>query len=454
MENLLSIQREYFSSGATLPVSARIGALKKLRDVIESRAEDISAALYSDLGKSSFESYMSEIGMVLSEINYMLRHIKKYSRIKRVKTPLAQFLAKSYVKKSPYGCVLIMSPWNYPFMLAMEPLVDAIAAGNCAIVKPSAYSPATGKLIEDIVSDTFLPQYVKVVTGGRKENEALLDMPFDKIFFTGSYEVGKTVMRKAAERLTPVTLELGGKSPCVIDKSAKIKLAAKRIVFGKFLNCGQTCVAPDYVLVHKSVEQEFLSALREEIIAQFGEQPLVNPDYGKIVNQKHFERLCALIDRDKVYFGGQTDETQMKIAPTVLFDVSWDDECMKRELFGPVLPVIAFSDRDEALKQINSRAKSLAMYVFAEDKKVADTFISNCAFGGGCVNDVVIHIATSEMGFVGFGDSGMGSYHGKKGFDCFTHEKSIVDKSTKFDLPIRYQPYSKKKEKLLKLFMK
>lgn len=454
MEEILLKQRKYFLSGATLPVKKRIYALKSLYLAIKNHTDDIAKALACDLGKSPFESFMCETGMVLSEISHMLKHIKKYANNEKVRTPLAQFPAKSYIKKSPYGCVLIMSPWNYPFMLSVEPLVDALAAGNCAIIKPSAYSPSTSALLEKMIAETFPPEHVTVITGGRKENERLLDLPFDKIFFTGNSEVGKTVMRKAAERLIPVTLELGGKSPCIVDESAKIPLAARRIVFGKFLNCGQTCVAPDYVLVHRSVEKQLLKAIRQEIHIQFGKNPLDNPDYGKIINQKHFERLSILLDSEKIYCGGERNKKTLQISPTVLSDIHWKHKSMQEEIFGPVLPVISYSDCDIILQTLNERPKPLAMYIFTENKSVAEYFLSRYAFGGGCVNDVVIHLATSEMGFGGFGESGMGAYHGKKGFDCFTHKKSIVHKSTSMDLPVRYQPYSKQKERMLKRFLK
>lgn len=454
MTELLEKQREYFSTGATLPVAARIAALKKLKDVILAREKDICEALKADLGKSGFESYMCEVGMTLSELSYVIKRVRRWSRATAVPTPLAQYPASSYVKKSPYGCVLIMSPWNYPFMLAMEPLVDAVAAGNTAIVKPSAYSPATSAIVAEVIKEAFPPEHVACVLGGRAENSALLDMPFDKIFFTGSIAVGKEVMRRAAERLTPVTLELGGKSPCIVDKTANIPLAARRIVFGKFLNCGQTCVAPDYVMVHSSVKDKFVRAVIKEIKTQFGEYPLENPAYGKIISLKHFERICSLIDEDKVVFGGGRDRAALRIEPTVMTDVTRADAVMGEEIFGPVMPVLTFENSDELIAEINAQPHPLAFYVFSENGKFIKKLTERCAFGGGCVNDTIIHLATSQMGFGGFGASGMGAYHGKEGFDCFTHKKSIVDKSTFFDLPVRYQPYTKLKYRLLKMFLK
>ena len=454
MIELLERQKAYFATGATLPVKSRIAALKKLKAVILARESEINEALKKDLGKSGFESYMCEVGMTLSEISYMIKRVRRYSRDSVVPTPLSQYPAKSYVKKSPYGCVLIMSPWNYPFMLAMEPLADAIAAGNTAIVKPSAYSPATSAVVAAVVAEAFAPEHVTCVLGGRAENSALLDMPFDKIFFTGSVAVGKEVMRRAAERLTPVTLELGGKSPCIVDKTADILLAARRIVFGKFLNCGQTCVAPDYIVVHSSVKDKFIAAVIAEIKRQYGEYPLENAAYGKIITRKHYDRICGLIDDKKVVFGGQRNEEELRIAPTVMTDVTRGDAVMGEEIFGPIMPVLTFDDAEALIADINSHPHPLAFYVFSSDGAFIKKLTSRCAFGGGCVNDTIIHLATSQMGFGGFGESGMGSYHGKDGFDCFTHKKSIVDKSTLFDLPVRYQPYTKSENKMLRMFLK
>ena len=454
MIELLERQKAYFATGATLPVKSRIAALKKLKAVILARESEINEALKKDLGKSGFESYMCGVGMTLSEISYMIKRVRRYSRDSVVPTPLSQYPAKSYVKKSPYGCVLIMSPWNYPFMLAMEPLADAIAAGNTAIVKPSAYSPATSAVVAAVVAEAFAPEHVTCVLGGRAENSALLDMPFDKIFFTGSVAVGKEVMRRAAERLTPVTLELGGKSPCIVDKTADIPLAARRIVFGKFLNCGQTCVAPDYIVVHSSVKDKFIAAVIAEIKRQYGEYPLENAAYGKIITRRHYDRICGLIDDEKVVFGGQRNEEELRIAPTVMTDVTRGDAVMGEEIFGPIMPVLTFDDAEALIADINSHPHPLAFYVFSSDAAFIKKLTSRCAFGGGCVNDTIIHLATSQMGFGGFGESGMGSYHGKDGFDCFTHKKSIVDKSTLFDLPVRYQPYTKSKNKMLRMFLK
>lgn len=450
----LARQKEYFASGATLCVKERVRHLRKLYAAIKAHEAEICEALKTDLGKSNFESFMCEIGMTYGELTYMIKHAKRLARDKRVRTPMAQYISKSYKKRSPYGCTLIMSPWNYPFMLTLEPLADAVAAGNCVVVKPSAYSSATSEVIKKLLEEVFPPERVAVVTGGRKENDILLDLPFDKIFFTGSVNVGKEVMRRAADKLIPVTLELGGKSPCIVDETANLKLAARRIVFGKFLNCGQTCVAPDYVLVHSSVKDKLLGEIKKQIVKQFGDNPLENPAYGKIINEKHYTRICGLIDKEKLAFGGETDESALKIAPTVLTGVTREHAVMQEEIFGPVLPVLTFESREELISELQALPSPLALYLFTSDKKAVKEITSRCQFGGGCVNDTIIHLATSNMGFGGVAGSGMGSYHGKDGFFCFTHEKSIVNKKTWLDLPMRYQPYKKILEKITRLFLR
>ena len=432
----------------------RVQALQRLRTAILDSEAEINAALKADLGKSGFESYMCEVGLTCSEISYMIRHTRRFAAERRVPTPLAQFHARSYVKPSPYGVVLIMGPWNYPFMLTMDPLADALAAGNTVMLKPSAYSPHTSAVIEKIISSCFDPSYVAVISGGREENQCLLREAFDYIFFTGSQAVGRQVLRQAAEHLTPVTLELGGKSPCIVDRTANIPLVAKRIVFGKFLNCGQTCVAPDYLYCEASVKDRLVQAIGKEIRAQFGERPLDNENYGKIINQKHFRRLAGLIDREKVVFGSGLEEDRCRIEPTVMDNVTWEDPVMGEEIFGPILPVLTFQTLEEAAAQVNSRPHPLALYLFTSDKQHVRYVTSRCQFGGGCVNDTIIHLATSAMGFGGVGASGMGAYHGKVGFDTFSHHKSIVDKKTWLDLPMRYQPYQPFKEKLVRMFLK
>ncbi len=451
---LVDKQHKYFLTGETLDVSFRLNALKKLKKVIIENEQAINSAIRLDLGKSGFESYMCETGIVLSEISYMLKHIRKFSKEKRVKTPLAQFHSRSFKKPSPYGVTLIMSPWNYPFLLTIEPLVDALSAGNTAVLKPSAYSPNTSALIQKMISECFNPEYVAVVTGGRAENTALLDTPFDYIFFTGSMAVGREVMKKASSNLTPVTLELGGKSPCIVDKTANLKLAAKRIVFGKYLNCGQTCVAPDYVYCDKSIKDDLIKEIKSQIIKQYGDFPLDNIDYGKIINEKHFNRINKLIDKEKIVFGGSTNQNTLQIEPVVMDNVTFNDAVMQEEIFGPVMPILTYENLDEAISKVNSLPHPLALYFFSSDKAAIKKVTASCGFGGGCINDTIIHLATSQMGFGGFGASGMGSYHGKDGFDTFTHYKSIVDKKTWLDLPMRYQPYTDSHNKMIHFFMK
>ena len=455
IDEILESQRRYFRSGATLPVSFRIEMLKKLRNAVEKYENEIGEALRKDLGKSDFEGFMCETGLVKSEISYMIRHTRRFVSKHRVYTPLAQFASSSYKKPCPYGNVLIMSPWNYPFLLTIDPLADAIAAGNTAVVKPSAYSPATSAVIAKMLSECFPPEYVAVVTGGRKENAALLDKKFDFVFFTGSQNVGKEVLRHTAETLTPAVLELGGKSPCIVDSTAKLKLAAKRIVFGKYLNCGQTCVAPDYILCHQSVREKLTEEICVQIKKQYGEDPLTNPDYGKIINEKHFDRICGLLDKDKIVLGGRCRRETLQLEPTVMDHVTWEDAVMQEEIFGPIMPILTFDSFDEIYSMLAGKPKPLALYLFSEDKQRIKEVTERCSYGGGCINDTIIHLATSEMGFGGVGESGMGSYHGKDGFETFSHIKSIVDKKTWMDLPMRYQPYKKGLYgKLLHLFLR
>lgn len=451
---IVSNQRAYFNSGATLDVAGRLRALRELRAAIVTYQDVIAAALQKDLGKSATESAMCEIGMVKSALNHMLRHTARYARTKTVRTPLAQMPAKSMRKPSPFGVVLVMSPWNYPFLLTMEPLIEALAAGNTVVVKPSAYSPHTSALLEKLLRQYFDPNLVSVVTGGREENQYLLDAKFDHIFFTGSQHVGKEVMRKATAHLTPVTLELGGKSPCIVERTANIPLAARRIVFGKFLNCGQTCVAPDYVYCDAAIADELMRALAQEIRRQYGESPLENPDYGRIVSAKHFDRLCGLIDPAKIAYGGRTVPETLQIEPTILRDVEWHDAVMQEEIFGPILPVRVYQNFGDAIDQLNDMPRPLALYIFTEDKAIARQVMTRLQFGGGCVNDTIIHLASNQLPFGGVGESGMGAYHGEVGFRTFSHEKSIVDKVTWFDLPVRYQPYNKWKDRMIRLFMR
>lgn len=454
IEALVKKQRDWFETGKTRSVSWRIGALQTLRREIRSHQQEIEDALSRDLKKSSFETYMCETGMVLSELSHMIRHLRGYARDRRVVTPLAQFHARSFTSPEPYGVTLVMSPWNYPFMLALEPAIGAIAAGNCVVIKPSAYAPATSAAIAHLIRDCFSPHFVAVVEGGRAENAALLEQRFDFIFFTGSVSVGKLVMEKAARHLTPVVLELGGKSPCVVDKTADLRLAARRIVFGKYLNLGQTCVAPDYLFVQEEVKERLLAEIDKCIRRQFGEDPLANGDYGKIVNEKHFRRLLGLMEGEKIRTGGNYREETLQIAPTVLEDVRPSSPVMRQEIFGPILPVMTFRELSEVISYITGHEKPLALYLFTRSRSAEKKILSSCGFGGGCINDTIIHLATSRMGFGGVGGSGMGSYHGRDSFETFSHRRSIVKKYNWIDLPIRYQPYTGWKRALLELFLR
>lgn len=456
ISKLVQTQREYFATHATLSYEARVGALSALEDAIRRHEQDICNALYADLGKSSHESYMTEIGMTLSELTFHIKHLKAWMRPHRVLTSLANFPAKSFTVRDPFGVVLIMSPWNYPFMLTLDPLIGAISAGNCAIVKPSAYSPATSQVVQTIIKEVFDPAYVTCITGGRAENTALLDEEFDYIFFTGGTSVGKLVMEKASAHLTPISLELGGKSPCIITADARMDVAGRRVAFGKYLNCGQTCVAPDYVLVDEKVHDEFLGELVAAIRDMYEPKggALNNPHWGHIVNDKHFERLCGLMDMQKVVYGGTTCAETLQITPTVMDHVSADDAIMQEEIFGPILPIITYDTLDEAIAFINARPKPLALYLFTEDTPTQERILSECSFGGGCINDTIMHLASTHMGFGGVGASGMGGYHGKKSFDTFTHEKSILHKATWLDIPLRYQPYTDTKSSWIRHFMR
>lgn len=454
IDRVVELQRQFFDSGKTRNVSFRIRMLERLEQSVLACEKELCAAMKKDLGKSETEAYMCEIGLTLSELRYVRRHMRAWTREHSVKTPLAQFHGRSFTVQEPYGIVLIMSPWNYPVLLTLEPLIGAIAAGNCCVLKPSAYAPKTSRVLADMIGRIFPKRYVAVIEGGRQENQSLLEQKFDYIFFTGGVAVGKFVMEKASVNLTPVTLELGGKSPCVVDRTADLRCAARRIVFGKYLNCGQTCVAPDYVLVERAVHDKLVAEIKKEIRRMFGNEPLKNERYGKIINRKHFERLCALIDPKKVILGGKCDPETYRIEPTVLDGVVETDAVMQEEIFGPILPILQVESCDEAYAFIQKRPHPLALYLFTTSRRTENRFVKELAFGGGCVNDTIIHLATSHMGFGGVGNSGMGSYHGKKSFDTFSHEKSIVKKYNWIDLPMRYQPYSKWKEFLIRMFLR
>lgn len=454
IKTLVQKQRDFFNTGVTKNPRFRKKQLIKLADTIKKYEYKINQALKKDLNKSRMESYMCEIGLSLSEIHYLSRHVTAWSKNKHVLTPITQFHSDSFIKPEPYGVTLIMSPWNYPFMLSIEPLAAAISAGNCCIVKPSAYSPCVSAVIEEIIKTAFPPEYISVVRGGRAENTELLEQKFDYIFFTGSVAVGKLVMEKASRHLTPVTLELGGKSPCIVDKDANIKLAARRIAFGKFLNSGQTCVAPDYLFIHESVKEKFISEFTDCVKKMFGDKPFDNKDYPKMVNKKHFDRVNNLIKGENIIIGGSSNESTLQIAPTLLDNITPKSSIMQEEIFGPVLPMMTFGRLSEVVNFVTAREKPLACYLFTSSRKTERYILDSISFGGGCVNDTIIHLATSRMPFGGVGGSGMGGYHGKFGFDTFSHQKSVLHKYTWIDLPMRYQPYSKIMEKMVRIFIK
>lgn len=447
-------QRRYFKTHATFDVSTRKAALRALLESVRAHEDDIAAALYADLGKSHSEAYMCEIGTSLAEIRHQIAHVASWSRSRLRPCDLANAVSVCKVQPVPYGVTLVMAPWNYPFLLTLEPLAGALAAGNTVVLKPSAYAPASSAVLRRICEEAFDPRLVRVVEGGRAENTALLEQRWDKIFFTGSVNVGKFVMEQASRNLTPVTLELGGKSPCIVDASANIKVAARRIAFGKWLNVGQTCVAPDYLLVDERVHDELLEALKACVRAMYSEDALSNPAYGKMVNAKHFDRVRGLIDPAKVVLGGHADEASLKIEPTILDGVDPSvDAVMQEEIFGPVLPVITYKSLDEVERFIMDRPTPLALYIFSEDRAVQQRFTRYVPFGGGCVNDCIMHLATSHMGFGGMGESGMGQYHGRESFDTFSHKKSIVSKATFFDAPFRYAPYAGWKDAFVRFFV-
>ncbi len=451
IHELVDMQRRAFYAMNPRSAEERVDRLETLRSVIMQREDAICQALENDLGKCREEAYMTEIGMALSEITYLADHLTRWTKPKRVKTPLAQFPARSYILKEAYGVVLIMAPWNYPFQLTMNPLAGAIAAGNHCVIKPSAYAPATSQVIYDLISACFPSEEAAVILGGREENQALLEERFDYIFFTGGVNVGKLVLEKAARHVTPVTLELGGKSPCIVDASANIPVAARRIAFGKAVNSGQTCVAPDYLLVEKGIEEKLLKEIKT-CWEQFYSDPLQNYQWPKMVNEKHYWRVVNLMAGETVYCGGRGDG--QRIEPTILKNVSWDSPIMQEEIFGPVLPVITFRTVDDVIPLINSREKPLALYLFSRKASVQDKILRQVPFGGGCVNDTIIHLASHHLPFGGVGQSGMGQYHGKASFDTFTHEKSIVIKGNWLDIRMRYPPYTGKKLSAIRKFLR
>ena len=451
IEQLCEKQRAYFDQGKTLPLDFRFHRLDAVKRWIDTHEEAIQEALFADLGKSAFEAYETEIMLVREELHYLRTHLTGLAATSWFHAPMTHWPARCFTVQEPYGRVLIMAPWNYPFLLSMDPLLAAIAAGNCVVLKPSAYAPATSKLLHEMVSELFDPEYVAVVEGGRAENQSLLEQQFDNIFFTGSVAVGKLVMTEAAKHLTPVTLELGGKSPCIVDETADLTLAARRIIWGKFINAGQTCVAPDYILCHESVKEKLLAEMKAQVTRFWGAEPLKNAELPRIVNRRHFDRLCGYLTAGTVEIGGRTCEKTLQMEPTIVSNVTWDDPVMQEEIFGPILPVLTYGDFDAMLTFLRARPKPLAGYLFTRSAAHEETFLKRLSFGGGCINDVLCHLATTCLPFGGVGESGMGSYHGRRSFETFSHTKPVLKKSLRVDVPVRYPPYKNKRKWLKRL---
>jgi aldehyde dehydrogenase (NAD+) len=456
MENykiLVQNQKSFFRTNKTKDIGFRLDALQKLRNAIKKCEKELMDALKADLNKSEFDAYSTEIGFVLEEIRFTIRNIMKWVKPEKVKTPLTHIGSKSFLYSEPYGVVLIVAPWNYPFQLAIAPLIGAIAAGNCAIIKPSELTPRTSEILARLVEEIFPKEYISVVLGGVEESQSLLNEEVDYIFFTGSVAVGKIIMEAAAKNLTPVTLELGGKSPCIIHKDANLKVAAKRIAWGKFTNSGQTCIAPDYLYVHQNIKAEFLHHLKDAIRELYGENPLDNPNYTRIVSEKHFNRLQSFLNDGEILLGGKSNPKTLVIEPTVLGNISWEDSVMKDEIFGPILPVLEYDVLAHVIDGIHRHPNPLALYLFSENNNVQQEVVNSIPFGGGCINDTVYHFVSPYLPFGGVGSSGMGAYHGKGSFDTFSHKKSILKQTTLFDIPFRY-PNTKNGLKKIKYFLK
>ena len=439
--DLMQKQKQWFSTGVTKSIPFRLNQLKRLRESIQDHEKEILEALKLDLNKPEFEAYATEVGFVLDSIRHFEKNLEKWAKDKTTKTPIHQAFSKGTIKYEPYGTVLIIAPYNYPFQLLIEPLIGAISAGNTVILKPSEYTTHTEKIIIKVIEDAFDPEYICVVTGGRDITQELIHAPFDYIFFTGSVEVGKVVMRAAADHLVPVTLELGGKSPTIVHEDADIVAAAERITWGKFMNAGQICIAPDYIYVHASKEQLFIDEVLKNIVKYYGTFPIKSPDYCRIVNQRHMERLIGLINHDKVVMGGQYDMAERYIAPTVMKGVTWDDAVMKEEIFGPLMPIMTYTSLEDVIQNIIKRPKPLALYLFSESESIQDYVMDQVSFGGGCINDTILHVSSPYLPFGGVGASGMGAYHGEDSFKTFSHAKSILKKTVKVEKMVLYPPY-------------
>ncbi len=442
IKEIIAKQRTFFSTGQTKSIEFRRAQLNKLTQLIKEHEQQILDAVYADLRKPAIEAFGSEILVTLSEIKFVLKHLKEWMKPQKVATPINLFPSSSYIYAEPLGVVLIVAPWNYPFALTIQPLIGAIAAGNCAILKPSEHTPHTSKAIADMINANFDPSFITAIEGGIDINQALLAEKFDHIFFTGGTAIGKIVMEAAAKHLTPVTLELGGKSPCIVDADCNLETTAKRIIWGKFYNAGQTCVAPDYLLVQKSIKPALIEKLLECVKTFFGEDPQQSADFGRIVNDRQFDRLINLLDDGKILIGGQSDRADRFIAPTIIDQVSPNSKIMADEIFGPILPILEYDQISEAIAFVNAQPKPLALYLFSSNKPKQERVLQETSFGGGCLNDTIMHLGNPELPFGGVGNSGMGCYHGKSTFDTFTHRKSILKNSFRFDLKWRYPPYT------------
>lgn len=454
IEKIVKEQREYFNQYNTRDINNRINILKSIQKWINENTESISNALKEDLNKCESEAYMCEISMALNDIKYQIKHLKRWSKRKCVIPSLSLLPSIGYKYYEPYGVTLVMGTWNYPFLLAIQPTIASIAAGNTVVLKTSAYAPKTNEIIKELFTETCNKNLVSVIEGGRKENEIILEQQYDYIFFTGSSSIGKLVMKKASENLTPVTLELGGKSPCIIDDDENFDISVKRCIFSKVLNAGQTCIATDYLFIKEDLKERFIEESRIIINEFFGDDPIHNEQYVKIVNKKHFDRLKKLLENEKILLGGSMNEKELKIEPTIIDIKSKKTDIMQEEIFGPILPIMTYKNIDEVIDYINSHDKPLACYIFSNDKFIQDKIINKCSFGGGCINDTIMHIMPHRLGFGGVGKSGMGSYHGKYSFKTFSHEKSILKRSKSIDISITYYPYNKLKLKIAKLFLK
>ncbi|WP_163969932.1 aldehyde dehydrogenase [Oceanobacillus halotolerans] len=453
LRELVSSQHAFFLSGKTLDYSYRRKQLFALREMLKNYEKKVYQALKKDLNKSAYEALTTEIGFLYQEIDHTIKYLKKWMKPEKVDAPATHKGSRSVIYHEPYGVTLIISPWNYPVHLAIAPAIGAIAAGNTVIIKPSEYTHTTSKLLHEMIADTFDPAYIAVVEGGKEVSEQLLQEQLNYVFFTGSSAIGQKVMEQASKQLTPVTLELGGKSPVIVDQDANIDLAAKRIVWGKFTNAGQTCVAPDYVYVHDKVKKPFLKALKKYCKTFYGKTPLENEDYTHIVHEKHFQRLAAFLSNGDIVYGGRTNKNKLIIEPTILDQISWEDPIMKEEIFGPLLPILSFTNLDGVIHTLQSKDKPLALYYFGDKKKRQNKVLKHVSFGGGCINDTLYHLANPHLPFGGVGNSGIGSYHGKYSFETFSHRKSVLIQTTKFDLPFRY-PGSKLLFSVIKQIMK